>query len=297
MKPFDEQVKEFRKKVEEETKERFSLGQKVKELVELNNSLRQEANNLTTALRGQAKKQGNWGEIILESILDKSGLEKGREYILQETVKDDSGKNLRPDVIIHLPDKRSIIIDSKVSLNAYERYSSSEIKEEQDKNIQEHLRSIRNHIDELSNKHYEELVKDTLDFVMMFVPIEPAYFVAVQNDPDLWLYAYNKRILLISPTNLIAALKLVADLWKREQQNRNALEIAKQGGRLYEKFAGFLETLEDIGKQISKTHLTYDKAVSQLKDGRGNIISQALKLKNLGLKPQKHLPSVFTPDI
>ena len=145
------------------------------------------------------------------------------------------------------------------------RYSSSEIKEEQDKNIQEHLRSIRNHIDELSNKHYEELVKDTLDFVMMFVPIEPAYFVAVQNDPDLWLYAYNKRILLISPTNLIAALKLVADLWKREQQNRNALEIAKQGGRLYEKFAGFLETLEDIGKQISKTHLTYDKAVSRVK--------------------------------
>lgn len=296
LKPFGEHINEFRKKVEDETKERFSLGQKVKELIELNQKLSEEANNLTTALKGQAKKQGNWGEIILESILEKSGLQKGREYFIQENLKDEEGKNLRPDVIIDLPGSRSIIIDSKVSLNAYERYSSSDDKEEQDKHIQDHLRAVYSHIDGLSSKKYDQIMDKTLDFVMMFIPIEPAYMIAIQNDADLWSYAYSKHILLISPTNLIAALKLIADLWQREQQSRNAQEIALQGAKLYEKLVTFTETLNEIGKSINKSQDHFEKAMNQLKSGRGNLIVQAGKLRELGIKPKKELPSNFLPD-
>lgn len=298
LKPLGENLDTFKKKVEEtydkESKQRFSLEEKVKELIELNYKLSQEANNLTSALKGQSKKQGNWGEMILESILDKSGLQKNREYFVQSTLTDDEGKMLRPDVIINLPDERTIVIDSKVSLNAYEKYCAEEDKDQQDTFLQMHIAAIYQHIDDLSKKKYEKLTKG-LDFTMMFMPIEPAYMLAMQEDHELWSYAYNKRILLISPTNLIAALKLIADLWKREQQSRNAQEIANQGEKLYEKFVGFVDSIEDIGRNINRSQDAYLKAKNQLSEGKGNLIGQALKLKGLGIKSDKSINPGMLP--
>lgn len=298
LKPLGENLNTFKQKVEEvydkESKQRFSLEEKVKELVELNQKLSNEANNLTTALKGQSKKQGNWGEIILESILEKSGLEKNREYKVQVSIQNEDGRRLQPDVIVYLPEGRTIIIDSKVSLVSYDRYSAADSREEQNAALKEHIRSIYNHIDELGDKKYDTIA-GTLDFTMMFFPIEPAYLVAIQEDSELWAYAYAKRILLISPTNLIAALKLVADLWKREQQSKNALEIAKQGEKLYDKMVGFLETMEDVGKHINKSQDAYLKALGQLKDGRGSLVKQAQKMKKLGLNSQKELPETMVP--
>lgn len=293
LKPLGENIEQFKKKVEEtydiESKQRFSLEEKVKELMEQSNRISQEANNLTNALRGQAKKQGNWGEVILESILEKSGLQKNREYKIQATMQNEEGQVFRPDVLIFLPEERSIVVDSKVSLTAYDRYCAAETKDEQEMHLQQHLASLYQHIDDLSRKRYDELTKG-LDFTMMFIPIEPAYLLAIQEDQNMWNYAYNKRILLISPTNLIAALKLISDLWKREQQNKNAMEIAKQGERLYEKIVGFLDTMEDIEKHINKTQETFLKAKKQLKDGKGNMVSQAQKLKSMGINSDKMIP-------
>jgi len=299
LKPLGENITGFKKKVEEtydkESKQRFALEEKVKELVEQTNKVSSEANNLANALKGQVKKQGNWGEMILESILQKSGLEKDREYFLQQTIKDEQGKNLRPDVLVKLPDNRTIIIDSKVSLTAYDRLAAAETAEEQKLHLNEHLKSVYAHIDELYEKQYDNL-DSSLDFTMMFVPIEPAYLIAVQNDSDLWAYAYSKRILLISPTNLIACLKLVSDLWKRELQSKNALEIVKQGELLYEKFVTFVSTLEDVGKYIDKTQEAYHTALGQLNAGRGNLVKRALDLKNLGLKSGKQIPASMLPS-
>ena len=298
LKPLGENIETFKKKVEDtydkESKERFTLEKSVKELIEQTNKVSSEANNLATALKGQTKKQGDWGEMILESILEKSGLTKGREYTVQETIKDEHGNSLRPDVIVTLPENRKIIIDSKVSLVAYDRYTAVDDNEGQLAALKFHMASIYAHIDQLSQKRYDQM-EGSLDFVMMFIPIEPAYLTAIQADQELWAYAYNKRILLISPTNLIAALKLVTDLWKRELQNRNALEIAKQGEKLYEKFIGFADTMEDVGRHISKTQDAYHKAVGQLKDGRGNLIQQALKLKKLGVKSDKEIAATLLP--
>ena len=298
LKPLGENLDVFKKKVEEtydkESKQRFSLEEKVKDLIELNHKLSKEANNLASALKGQSKKQGNWGEIILESILEKSGLQKNREYFIQSTLTDEDGKMFRPDVVIHLPDQKTMIIDSKVSLTAYDRFCAEEDKEQQELYLVQHIQSIRNHIDELAKKKYDTLTQG-LDFTMMFIPIEPAYLVAIQEDQDLWAYAYNKRILMISPTNLIAALKLVTDLWKREAQNKNAMEIAKQGEKLYEKFVGFLESMEDIEKHLNRSQEAFLRAKGQLKDGRGNLITQAEKLKKLGLNTTKDLPANLVP--
>ncbi|MBK8485066.1 MAG: DNA recombination protein RmuC [Saprospiraceae bacterium] len=298
LKPLGENLDQFRKKVEEtydkESKQRFSLEEKVKELVEMNQRLSQEANNLTSALKGQSKKQGNWGEIILESILEKSGLQKNREYKVQVSVQNEEGRRLQPDVIVYLPDARTIVIDSKVSLVAYDRFSSADSREDQDLALKEHITSMYNHIDQLGDKKYDTIV-GTLDFTMMFIPIEPAYIIAIQEDQELWAYAYAKRILLISPTNLIASLKLIADLWKREQQSKNAMEIAKQGEKLYEKIIGFLESMEDVGKHINKSQDSYHKAVSQLRDGRGSLIKRAENMKKLGLNSQKEIPSTMIP--
>lgn len=298
LKPLGENIDSFKKKVEEtydkESKQRFSLEEKVKELVEQTNKVSAEANNLATALKGQAKKQGNWGEMILESILQKSGLVKDREYFLQHTIKDEDGKSLRPDVLVKLPDNRIIIIDSKVSLVAYDRFSSADTIEEQAIHLSEHLKSIRGHIDDLYGKKYDNL-EESLDFTMMFVPIEPAYLISIQTDQDLWAYAYSKRVLLISPTNLIACLKLMADLWKREMQSKNAMEIVKRGELLYEKFVTFVSTLEDVGKHINKTQQSYTAAIGQLNSGSGHLVGQALKLKNLGLKSIKEIPNAMLP--
>lgn len=299
--PLNNDIKEFKKKVEEtyekENRQRFSLEDRIKELVQLNNRISDEANNLTKALKGQRKTQGDWGEMILENILQQSGLSEGREYSKQEFIRDEAGntlfntegKKMQPDFIINYPDKRQVIIDSKVSLSAYERYSSSEDDAAQKQALDEHVAALYNHIDELSKRAYQDYVQ-SLDFVMMFIPIEPAYMVAMQHDRDLWNYAYKKRILLISPTNLIAAVKLVAELWKKDDQNKNAVRIAERGAALYEKFVGFVENLQTVGDHIAKSQRSYDDAMKQLRDGSGNLIGQAEKLRKLGVNPRKILP-------
>ncbi len=305
--PLQQRITEFKSKVEEsydkESKERFSLDSRIRELIELNQRISQEANNLTKALKGDSKIQGDWGEMILESILEKSGLVKGREYFTQETLQNemgkslvtDEGRRLRPDVVVVYPDQRRVVIDSKVSLTAYARYMEAESKEASEKALQEHIRSLKNHVDELATKGYQDYV-ESLDFVMMFVPNEPAYLTAMQYDNNLWHYAYAKRVMLISPTNLIAALKLVADLWKREKQSQNAIDIAERGAALYDKFVGFLGALSDIGVNLERTTKSYTQAMNQLKDGRGNLIGQVEKLRTLGVKAKKEIPSALLSE-
>jgi len=296
LRPLAENIDSFKKKVEEtydkESKQRFSLEEKVKDLITNTTKISEEANNLATALKGQVKKQGDWGETILERILESSGLEKGREYFIQENIKDEEGKNYRPDVIVRLPDNKKIIVDSKVSLNAYLRYSETDSPEEKAIQAAKHLQAINTHIDQLSSKKYHES-ENSLDWVIMFFAIEPAYILAVQEDPNLWSYAYSRKVILINPTSLIATLRIIADMWKIEQQNKNAKAIADQGTRLYEKFVGFVKTLEEIGRHITKSQDAYNEAMGQLKEGRGNLIKQAQNLKKLGIKSAKNLPTSF----
>ena len=300
--PLGEKIKDFRTKVEEtydkEAKERFSLAEQVKQMAELNKVISEEAKNLTQALKGEAKTQGNWGEMILESILEKSGLRKDEEYFMEHQLTDEQGKPLRsesenkkmrPDAVIKYPDNRNVIIDSKVSLNAFSRYLSASNKEEQDKELQQHVGAIKNHIVALSTKGYDDYDK-ALDFVMMFVPSEPAYIAAMQGDSNLWNFAYEKRILLMNPTNLITSLKLIVDLWKREYQNQNAIEIASRGAKLYDKFVGFVSNLEGVGDYLGKAQTKYEDAYKQLTTGNDNLVLQATKLKDLGLKTKKDLP-------
>lgn len=302
LEPLGKNITEFRTKVEEvydkESKERFSLGEKVKELAQLNKVISEEAHNLTKALKGEAKTQGRWGEMILESILEKSGLVKDREYFMEHELldangnplkSDSEGKKMRPDAVIKYPDNRSVIIDSKVSLNAFIRLIASTDAEEQKQELAAHVTAVKSHIVALSAKGYDDYDK-ALDFVMMFVPSEPAYIAALQGDPDLWNFAYDKRILLLSPTNLITSLKLIVDLWKREYQNQNALEIAERGAKLYDKFVGFVANLEDVGEHLDKAQGKYTEAYKQLSTGNDNLVLQATKLKALGLKTKKELP-------
>lgn len=299
LQPLNKDIEEFKKKVDEtyhkEATERTLLERKIAELVQLNNQIRIDAANLTSALKGNSKAQGDWGEMILERILENSGLTKGREYFIQETLKDqdnrvvynDSGKAMRPDVMVLYPDNRRVIIDSKVSLTAYVNYCNAETDAEREVALKEHLHSVRKHIDELATKGYDNWADNTLDFVMMFVPNEASYVLAMQHDSALWSDAYQKRVLLLSPANLIVSLKLTADLWAREYQNRNAQEIAERGARLYDKCIAFFESFQAIGDCISKTQTVYDQALGRLKTGSGNIVSQAKKLHELGVKSKK----------
>jgi len=301
LKPLDENIREFKKTVSEaydkESKERFSLGNEVKKLADLNLQMSEEARNLTKALKGEAKTQGDWGEMILETILEKSGLRKDEEYFMQMELKDEDGKairsdlgnsKMRPDAIIKYPDNRTVIIDSKVSLNAFTRYVDASDPEIQQKELESHVAAVKNHIISLSSKGYDDYDK-ALDFVMMFIPSEPAYIAAMQGDSNLWSFAYDKRILLMNPTNLITSLKLIVDLWKREYQNRNAQAIADRGALLYDKFAGFVDNLKDVGDKIEKANKSYQNAYSQLVTGPGNLINQANELKKLGVKSKKQL--------
>ncbi len=300
--PLGREINDFKKQVDDvyktESKERFSLANEVKKLAELNQVISQDAKNLTRALKSESKTQGGWGEMILESILERSGLVKNREYFMEQQLLDDNGiplrsdsedKKMRPDAVIQYPDNRKVIIDSKVSLNAFTRCIAAENEEDRLAELNEHVLCIKKHIASLSAKGYDDYNK-SLDFVMMFIPSEPAYIAALQSDADLWHYAYDKRILLLSPTNLITSLKLIVDLWKREYQNQNALEIAERGAKLYDKFVGFVTNLDGVGEGLKKAQEKYDDAFKQLSTGNDNLVSQATKLKNLGLKTKKELP-------
>ncbi len=295
LKPLNEKIKDFEKKVGEvydkEAQQRFSLKEEVKRLAELNQQISKEASNLTKALKGESKSQGIWGEIILENILEKSGLVKDREYFVQESFKTEKGDRLQPDIILKYPGERNVIIDSKVSLTAYEKYASTDDDQQKDTALKAHLQSIKTHIQELSSKNYQDLYQlNSLDFVMMFMPIEPAYMLAVQFDSNIWQYAYDKRILLISPTNLIAALKMVVSLWRQEYQNKNALEIARRSGDLYDKFVGLVEDLIDVGNKLKQTQKSYEASMNKLSTGKGSLVKKAQDLKELGIKTKKDLP-------
>ena len=295
LEPLNEQIKKFEKKVEEtydkEAQQRFSLKEEVKRLALLNQQVSEEAKNLTKALKGDSKTQGDWGELILENILEKSGLEKNREYFVQQSLKDELGKNQRPDVIVKFPDNRSVIIDSKVSLTAYERYVASDNPEQKERALSDHILSIKNHIKSLSEKKYHDLADiNTLDFVMMFLPIEPSFLIAIQKDPDLWNFAYDKGIVLISPTNLIAVLKMVSNFWNNERQNRNVMEIARQSGALYEKFLNFVKDLQEVEKKIDGAKEAHVNAMKKLKTGKDNLVGKVERIKKLGAKTEKQLP-------
>jgi DNA recombination protein RmuC len=295
LKPLGEKIRDFEKKVEEtydkEAQQRYSLKEEVKRLAELNQEVSKEASNLTKALKGDTKARGSWGEVILESILERSGLVKDREYFIQASYTDDNGKKVQPDVIVAYPGDRRVVIDSKVSLLAYERYVSNDDKREQDKALKDHLQSVRNHIRILSEKNYQDIYQiKSLDFVMMFMPVEPAYYLAIQDDTELWNYAYEKRILLISPTNLIAALKMIESMWRQEYQSKNVMEIARRSGALYDKFEGLLSDLVDIGKKLDAAQNSYKSSMVKLSEGKGNLISRVEQIKKLGAKTKKSLP-------
>jgi DNA recombination protein RmuC len=292
--PFREKLEAFEKKVEETyekgQKERISLKTEVKGLMELNEKLSAEAKNLTTALKGDVKAQGNWGEVVLERILEKSGLERNREYFIQQSITGEDGKRYQPDVIIKLPDDKNVIVDSKVSLIAYERFAGAENVDEQQKHLKQHLASIKAHVKGLSDKNYQSLYGiDGLDFVLLFVPIEGAFSVAVQADSNLFQEAFERNVVIVSTSTLLATLRTIASIWKQEKQTQNALEIARQAGNLYEKFVGFSEDLLTLGKQMNTTKGTYESAMNKLVDGRGNLISRVENLRKLGVSTTKSI--------
>ncbi|MEG0499627.1 MAG: DNA recombination protein RmuC, partial [Rikenellaceae bacterium] len=300
--PLGENIERFRSRVDqvhsEQSKERFSLEKEIKRLVDTNQRISEDATNLTNALKGSNKTQGNWGEMILERILESSGLVCGVEgYELQGMLRDSAGNALRsedgkkmiPDAVVHFPDSRNVIIDSKVSLLSYLNYCNSETPEQQQVELKKHIQSIKSHIAELDVKSYENYVEGSLDFVMMFIPNESAYIVAMQGEPALWNDAYKKKVLLISPTNLITSLKIVADLWTREKQNKNVEDIIARGEKLYEKCRTFLEALTKIEKGIASASQSYDEAYKLLV-GSGGLVRQAEMLKELGVKSKKELP-------
>jgi DNA recombination protein RmuC len=301
LQPLNNELKDFKEKVEkvynDEARERHSLEGQVKRLVETSNQVSQQAENLTNALKGNVKQQGNWGEMILSSILENSGLTENREYFLQEfirdksgeIIKDENGNGLQPDVTIHYPDERKVIIDSKVSLVAWEKYITETDVTSQKQALDAHIRSLKVHIDGLSKKNYPKYAK-ALDHVILFVPIEPAFLEAVKQDTGLWKYAYDKKVLIVGPTNLLLVLKIVADIWQIEKQSKNAIEIAEKAGELYDKLFGFMETMEDVGAGLKKANLNYEKAIGQLSTGKGNAIKKAEELKALGADAKKQFP-------
>ncbi|MGB1800804.1 MAG: DNA recombination protein RmuC [Gammaproteobacteria bacterium] len=294
--PLREQLGDFRKKIEDvydkETKDRMSLYHEITNLKSLNEQMSKDAINLTKALKGDSKKRGDWGEVILERVLEDSGLQNGREYEVQGSYRDENGKLFYPDIVVHLPNSRDVIIDSKISLNAYERYYAAEDEREKQQALNEHLTSVRTHVNDLKGKSYDELVGvNSLDMVLMFVAIEPALMLAFENDDSLFQDAFTKGIFLVSPSTLTMNLQVIQNMWRYEYQNQNAQEIAKKAGDMYDKFAGFVEALEDVGDKLGKAQNAYETAHNRLADGKGNLISRAEAIRKLGeLKTNKQLP-------
>lgn len=297
--PLQEKIHTFEKKVEEaydkELRDKISLKEEVKKLTELNTRVSEEANNLTKALKGEVKKQGNWGEIVLERVLERSGLTKGIEFEREKEITGSEDQRQRPDVIIHLPDDKHIIIDSKVSLIAYERFVSAETPEQQAVFIKEHITSLRNHVKYLSERNYQDALQvNTPDFVLLFLPIEASFSVAVQQDAELFSYAWERKIVIVSPTTLLATLRTISSIWKQENQTRNAQEIARLSKTLYDKFLGFTEDMNKIKQNLDRASDSYNDALKKMRDGKGNILRTAEKIKELGgIETQKSLPSDF----
>ena len=292
--PLKLKITEFQTKIEDtyvkEGNERSALGVELRHLKELNQQLSEDAKNLTRALRGSAKAQGTWGEWILETVLDGSGLRKGHEYVVQSSLSREDGTRALPDVIIHLPEGRSLVIDSKVSLVAYEEFAVTENERERAAAGKRHMESIKGHIKGLSGKNYQSLYSlNSLDFVLLFVPIEPAFMLAVASDRDLFMDAWNCNVLLVSPSTLLFVVRTVAHLWRQEAQSRNAQEIAKRGAELYDKFVGFVEDMNSLGNRLKQAQSAFDDAFGKLANGRGNLVGQAQKLRQLGVKPSKSL--------
>nr|WP_320118114.1 DNA recombination protein RmuC [uncultured Marinifilum sp.] len=295
MGPIKEKLILFEKKVEEtydkELRDKISLKEEVKKLYDLNTRISDEANNLTKALKGDVKKQGNWGEVVLERILERSGLSKGEEYEREVVMQNNDGQTIRPDVIIKLPENKHVIVDSKVSLIAYERFVNATLESDTEKFQKEHIISLKAHVKELADKHYQSSESvDSPDFVLMFVPIESSFAIAVQADQELFNFAWEKKIVIVSPSTLLATLRTIASIWKQEHQNRNVLEIARQGGALYDKFVGFVDDMQNLGRQMDTTKKTYSAAMNKLSDGKGNLVRNAEKIRELGAKVKKKLP-------
>ncbi|WP_413586293.1 DNA recombination protein RmuC [Bdellovibrio sp. HCB274] len=302
LEPLKERIKDFEKKVEEsyatERSERGILRGELTKMMELNKVMSTETQNLTKALKGEVKTQGNWGELILENILERSGLRKNEEYIIQGTDMDlrgEDGQILRPDVVVNLPDSKHLIVDSKMTLVAYEQYSSAETLEDQERFGKFHVESLKKHIDGLSEKKYHAADKlISPDFVMLFMPLEPAFALAFKLKPELFQYAWERNVAIVSPTTLLATLRTVAALWKQDRQEKNALEIAKRGGLLYEKFANLLKDIQNLGEKLGAAQKAHEEVTKKLSDGRGNLIDQVEDLKRLGAKTEKSLPQLET---
>lgn len=292
--PLQERIQLFEKKVEDSQKESIGMHSALKEqLVNLhmqNLKITQEAENLTKALKGDSKMQGNWGELVLERVLEKSGLEKDREYTVQQSFTREDGSRVLPDVIINLPDGKKMIVDSKVSLTDYERFVNAE-DEFKDRFLRDHINSLRKHVDQLSAKKYEDLYEmESPDFVLMFVPIEPAFAIAINNDSSLYNKAFEQNIIIVTPTTLLATLRTIDSMWNNEKQQRNAMEIARQAGALYDKFEGFVVDLTKVGKKMDEAKTEYRGAMNKLIDGKGNIVSSIERLKKMGAKAKKSIP-------
>ncbi len=297
--PIQDQLKDFRKKIEDvyekESQQRFSLASEIKRLQGLNERISEDAIALTNALKGENKTAGNWGEVVLERILERSGLTKGQEYDVQVNQTGADGRRLQPDVVIRLPDNKSVIVDSKVSLLAYEQYHNAENDDDRTTALKQHLVSLRQHVKNLGSKNYQDSVGvQSLDFVLLFVPIEGAFAVAVQQDASLFSDAFEQNVMIVSPSTLLATLRTIHNIWRYEYQSQNALEIAKQAGNLYDKFVNFTQDLQDIGTRLEQTQKSYEGAMSKLSVGRGNLVARVEKLKQLGARASKQLPENLT---
>ncbi len=301
--PLKDNIDAFKKTINDnyttEAKERHSLNDRIRELIELNQSIGKEAKDLSMALKGNSKVQGDWGEMVLENILEKSGLVRDREFFVQSStdldgnvIRNEQGRILRPDILIKFPDDKLLVVDSKVSLTAYLRYINADNADEQPQFLKQHITSIRTHVSELKNKRYQDYIGRNTDFVMMFIPNEAAYISAMQYDHSLWQDAYDAGVLIISPTHLISVLKLIHQLWSHDKQTRNAINIAEESGKLYDKFSSFVADMSKIEKSLNSTQNTFADAMKKLQTGTGNLISRAEKIKTLGAKASKSLPKI-----